>query len=223
MFWKINFIIKGSNRFKMEEQQKVWDEIAKQWFHFRQKPFKDLDKILNNATSWKNGKILDIGCGNCRNLLPFAKAGFQCYGIDFSKEMLKYAKQFADENKFKVQLKQANAENIPFKDTSFNYALSIATLHHLNKGQQIRALQEMLRVLKKGGKAIITVWNKLQPKFIFKKRELMIPWHMQGKVYQRYYYIFNFWELRKLLKNIGFKIIYSGPILGKNIVFIVEK
>jgi len=207
----------------MKNQEHVWNEIAKQWFHFRQRPFKDLDSILNKAAAWKSGKILDIGCGSCRNLLPFAKAGFHCSGIDFSKEMLKFAKQFADENKFKVELKQARAEKLPFKDNSFDYALSIATLHHLNKEEQIQALQEMFRVLKKDGKAIITVWNKLQWRFIFKKKELLIPWNVQGKTYKRYYYMFNFKELKNLLKKTGFKILKTPGMFGRNISFVVKK
>ena len=206
----------------MENQQKVWNAVAKQWYHFRQKSWSDVGKVLNLASiKWKKGKILDIGCGNCRNLLPFAEHNFECYGIDFSEEMLKHAKEFVKNHKIKADLKQAGAEKLPFKENSFDYAISIAVLHHLNKKQQLQALQEMKRVLKNRGKAIITVWNKWQGRFLFKKKEIFVPWHITEKVYQRYYYLFTYFELKKLLKKSCFKILYSKPF-GKNLIFVVE-
>lgn len=207
-------------------QQETWNAIAEQWFHFRQRPFRDLDIILeNSAESWKKGKILDIGCGNARNLLVFANHGFECFGMDFSGEMLKRAEEFAKKKVFNVKLIKAWAEKLPYGDNFFDYALSIAVLHHLNKAEQAEALNEMRRVLKNGGKAIITVWNKFSPKFwkYLLKKEILIPWHVKGKVYQRYYYMFNFFELRSLLRKAGFKILYSSPIFNKNLIFIVEK
>jgi len=208
----------------MENQEKVWDAIANQWQNFRQRPFSDLAGILNSTSAkWKPGKIIDIGCGNCRNLLEFAKKGFDCYGVDFSSEMLKQAAIFAKKNNFKVKLNLSKAQKLPFKDNSFDYALSIAVLHHLNKNDQIMALQEIKRILKNNGKAIITVWNKWQWKFLFKKKELMIPWHIKEKVYWRYYYMLNYFEMKNMLKKTGFRIIYSNGIFGKNLAFVVEK
>jgi ubiquinone/menaquinone biosynthesis C-methylase UbiE len=205
-------------------QQKVWDAIAVQWNNFRQKPFSDVDKILSSLSAiWKKGKIVDIGCGNARNLLIFANKGFKAYGMDFSGEMLKHAKAFAKKNVFNLKLMKARAEKLPYKNNFFDYALSIAVLHHLDKVGQVRSLNEMKRVLKKNGKAVITVWNKWQLRFLFSKKELTVPWHIQGKVYQRYYYMFNYFELKSLLKKLGFKILYSGSIFNKNLIFIVEK
>lgn len=221
-------ILKKIEKFNEEHsdanQQNVWDALAKQWHRYRQRQWKDIEIIINSL-GWKPGKILEIGCGNCRNLLTFAQRGFDCYGIDFSKEMLKYAKEFCKKNKIKIKLKKAKAESLPFPNNSFDYVLSIALLHHLKKSEQLKAVNEMFRILKPGGKAIATVWNKLNPKFwkfLFKK-ETFIPWRIDNKVYRRYYYFFNFWELKKMLKDRGFKIVKSSSIFSRNIILVIKK
>lgn len=203
-----------------QSQEKVWDGIAEQWHHFRQKPFSDIVVEIENMTkNFRDGKILEIGCGNCRNLLDFAKADFDCYGIDFSSEMLKYAKEYCKKHKIKVKLKKARAEKLPFKKEYFDYILCIATLHHLNKKEQEKSVKEMNRVLKHGGLAFITVWNKF-PLSLFVK-EKYENWTRKGKPHHRYYYLFTVWELKKLIRKYGFKIIKTR--VGKNISLFARK
>ncbi|UZE94270.1 MAG: class I SAM-dependent methyltransferase [Candidatus Pacearchaeota archaeon] len=204
-----------------QNQEKVWDAIAEQWYHFRQRPFRDITAEIDKITSeFKPGKILDIGCGNCRHLLPFFKRGFDCYGIDFSSEMLKYAKEFSKKYDFKVKLKKAKAEKLPFKNKSFNYVLSVAVLHHLKKKEQEKAIKEIYRILKPGGIALVSVWNKYPLLSLFVK-EKYEKWTVKGKTYYRYFYMFTSWELKKLLKKNGFEI--SKSKVGKNIILIVRK
>ncbi|MBI4158771.1 class I SAM-dependent methyltransferase [Candidatus Woesearchaeota archaeon] len=194
-------------------QKEVWNKIAPSWNNFRNKPLKEL-KGLN----WKRGKILDLGCGNCRNLLPFKN--LDCYGIDFSKEMLKEAKKFTKKHNFNVKLKQAEITKVPFKDNTFNYILATATLHHSKNPE--KAVKEIHRALKIKGEAFITVWNKLQLRFILKKQETYIPWKQKEKTLQRYYNFISYFQLKKMIKKYKFKII-SSKFLGKNIIFRIKK
>src|SRR3989344_8576203 len=83
----------------MKNQNKVWNNIAEKWSNFRQKPEKTAVEL---SKLWKPGKILDVGCGNCRNLFPFSK--FDCYGVDFSENMIKEAKKFVSKKNMKVNL-----------------------------------------------------------------------------------------------------------------------
>jgi len=208
-----------------DKQQQVWNALARQWSSHRQKPWKDVENLMSLLLKSKPGRILDIGCGNGRNLLPFAMAGFDCYGIDFSEEMLKSAEQFAEENKINLKLKYGRAQLIPFPTKSLDYALSIAVLHHLKKEDHLRALHEMFRVLKDNGKAVITVWNHLNPKF-FKfilKKQTFVPWKLNDQTYWRYYYFFSFWELRRLIRKAGFRILKSSSPFARNLIFVLEK
>ncbi|MAG45756.1 MAG: hypothetical protein CMH63_03230 [Nanoarchaeota archaeon] len=190
-------------------EQKTWDKIAESWSNFRQK----YESKLNDLP-WTPGKILDLGCGNCRNLIPFKK--FTCYGLDLSTEMLKQAKIFTKKHNLKVKLIQGNLTKTPYKDNFFNYVLALATLHHLKNPE--KGIKEIYRILTPGGQAYITTWNKLQPKFLFKSRETYIRW---GKE-KRYYNLISFIQLRKLLKQQGFTILQS-KMFGKNLEFLVTK
>ena len=206
-----------------ESQQEIWDSIAGGWSPFKQKPVPEIAPLLKKyAESWHNGKVLEIGCGNCRNLLLFSYNNFDCYGIDFSKKMLEMSGQYCKKHDLGVKLKYGSATKIPFPDKSFDYVLSISMLHHLNSKDRTQAVKEIKRVLKFNGKAVITVWNKMQKRFILKKKDIFVPWHTKEKTHQRYYHLFTGWELSGLLKKEGFKIIQKNTF-GRNLIFVVEK
>ena len=196
-------------------QEEVWNSIAESWNNFRQKPSEDLKDL-----KWEKGNLLDIGCGNCRNLLPFKN--LRLYGMDLSEEMIKQAEKFCKRNNLKVSLKMADMRKIPFKDDYFDYCLCMASLHHLNKEDGKKALKEIYNILKKDGQCVISVWNRY-PKFIFRRKEIYIPWRRKNKVYHRYYYLYNYFELKKLLLKNNFKIVKSGKIFDKNITFLIQK
>ena len=211
--------MKKQKQQSQQDQREVWDALAEQWFHFRQRPFRDVSEELENLSSSKPGKILDIGCGSCRNLLPFAKKGFDCYGVDFSKEMLRYAGEYSKKYGFRVKFKIGKAQKLPFKSIWFDYCLSIALLHHLKREEQKWAVKEMWRVLKPKGIALVAVWNKRFFSLFAKNR--YEKWTKAGKAYYRYYYFFTPRELKRLLELNGFEIVRQK--IGKNIVMIAKK
>lgn len=204
----------------MQNQEKIWDNLSEQWNNFRNKSEPIVEYFLDRYT--KNaGKIVDLGCGNCRNLIPFKN--FICYGVDFSKEMLNKAKIISEEYGLDIILHKANLDNLSFKDKSFDYALMLASLHHLETEEsRIKALKELYRILENDGIALITVWNKWQLKFLFRKKDTLIPWKINDKIYYRYYHLFNYFELKNLLKSVNFKILES-KISKSNLIFIVKK
>ncbi|MBL7124951.1 MAG: class I SAM-dependent methyltransferase, partial [Dehalococcoidales bacterium] len=94
------------------------------------------------------------------------------------------------------------------------------------------ALNELRRVLKPGGEAFITVWNRWQPRFWFKPNEVAVPWRKRGKTLYRYYYLFSYPELESLVKRAGFKVLKSFPessyrfplkLFSRNICLLVKK
>lgn len=205
----------ASKTFKKMNQEQVWDSIAESWNNFRQKLSEELKYI-----DWKKGKLLDIGCGNCRNLLSFKN--LELYAVDFSSSMLKQAEKFCKKNNLKVNLKKSDMKKIPFRGNYFDYCLCLASIHHLNKKEANIVLKEIHRILKTNGQCLISVWNKY-PKFILRKKETYISWKQKDKIYQRYYYLYSFFELKRLLLKNNFKMIKSGKIFDKNITFLMQK
>jgi tRNA (uracil-5-)-methyltransferase TRM9 len=199
-------------------EKETWNVLAEGWKNFRTNPFPKT--VIELSKTWKPGKILDLACGNARNIIPFSEEGFDCYGIDFSETMIKSAKELLTRKKQKVELKVGDMLKIPYKDNYFDYVICIASFHHLKKEEQKKGLEEVRRVLKPKGKLYIAVWNKWQKRFLTSKKEVKVPWKRRDKTYYRYYYLFNYFELRKLVKRAGFKIERSKGILKRMIELI---
>lgn len=110
---------------------------------------KKLFKILGCV---KGKKILDVGCGTGRYSVPLAKKGAEVYGIDISEGMLKAAKRKSKGLNTKYQL--SDMRKIPYKDETFDKVISSLAIDHVKDYE--KAILEILRVTKKGGKIIIS-------------------------------------------------------------------
>jgi ubiquinone/menaquinone biosynthesis C-methylase UbiE len=163
----------------------------------------------------QKGKILDLGCGSGRN---FVKEK-EIYGIDFSQEMLKLAKNKATN---KIKLFKSNSWKLRFPDNFFDSAICIALLHCVKGKNREKTINELYRVLKEKRKSLITVWARTG-KFKNKEKESFVKWKDIGK---RYNYFYDLRELEKELRKAGFKIIRSKEEIGKkagNIIIEVQK
>ncbi len=191
----------------------VFDQIAPGWYNFRHRSIfrRELDSL---AARWRGGKLLNLGCAHGPDFLPF-KSDFELHGVDLSPEMLVFARKYAQKYEFRVELALANVCSLPYRDNAFDYAISVATYHHVKgKTDRLAALRELQRVLKPGGQAFITVWNRWQPRFWFKGREISVPWRTKERTLYRYYYLFTYFELEKLAKEVGLEVIQSFPEQG---------
>jgi len=112
----------------------------------------------------------------------------------------------------------ANNLNLPFSDESFDAALSIGVIHHLQTEEhRIRAVKELVRVLRIGGKVLIYVWAMKQDKRQFKQQGIFLPWHAKQKfaklnvdnnlngatnaIFTRFFHVFSEGELLQLVKE----------------------
>jgi len=192
-------------------QQKVWDTIAKPWNKFRKKQMPEVLTFIKK----QKGKLLDLGCGSGRHFIK--KSNLQIYGVDFSEQILKYAKN----KKIAKEIIQAPSDKLPFKDNFFDSAICIALLHCLKKQTQLKTLKELHRVLKPKAQVLISVWSRNSKRLKNKPKESNIPWTVNGKKQKRYSYIYDKDELEKQIKKAKFKIIKSQE--DKNITIIAEK
>lgn len=210
---------------KRQNQKEVWDAIAVPWKEYRFTPVKEIAEFLKN----QKGKILDLACGSGRNFLN--KENTEIYAVDFSKNMLKYAKKYADENKIKAKFFRAQTSDLPFQNNFFEAAIFIASLHCIEKKEsREKSLKELYRVLKPNSKAMISVWSRAQKRVKNKPKESYIPWTLKEKKYFRYNYLYEEKELKELLEKVGFKISKKliektpeGQYSKKNILLTVQK
>jgi len=197
----------------METVKDVFNEIAPSWYNYRHwSIFRNELEAL--AGRWGQGRLLNAGCAHGPDFLPF-RQGFELHGVDFAVEMLRLAQKYSGKFAFSPDLAVADVRCLPYADESFDWAIAVATYHHIKgKDNQLKALEELKRVLKPGGEAFITVWNRWQPRFWFSRRETLVPWRTGEKTLYRYYYLFSYAELERLAKKAGFTVLQSFPESG---------
>ena len=194
----------------MATNREVFDQIAESWYRVRHWPLLkvELDAL---AARWQSGKLLDVGCAHGPDLLAFSH-GFELFGVDLSPAMLRQAVRYSGKFKFYVNLVMAEASLLPFADNTFDWAISVAAYHHIRRSEEREmAFQELRRILKPNGEAFITVWNRGQRRFWFKSKEQQVPWRLREKTVYRYYHLFSYGELRKVLAKTGWEIISLSP------------
>jgi len=188
----------------------IFDQIASGWYNFRHRSIfrHELEAL---AQRWKKGRLLNVGCAHGPDFIPFRK-NFELFGVDFSVNMLQLARKYAKKYKFSADLSEADIRYLPYSDNTFDWAIAVATYHHIdNKKERLHALQELRRVLKPGGEAFITVWNKWQPRFWLKSKNILVPWRSRDKTLNRYYHLFSYRELEQIARKAGFEILKSFP------------
>jgi len=118
--------------------------------------------FINFVKDSSNLRVLELGCGTGTFTLPLAKEHFSITGIDLVKELLKMARKFFLEEKFSIPLIACDAENLPFKESSFDIVFCSYFLHHFPSIEEV--LKEINRVLKPDGRFFVleaNVWNPI--------------------------------------------------------------
>lgn len=95
-------------------------------------------------------RLLDAGCGTGHHIADLRRRGFEVAGVDASKEMLDHARL----NNPDSVILEADVDEIPLPDASFDIILSIEVLRHLPRSA--KAISEMSRLLKPGGYCLVT-------------------------------------------------------------------
>lgn len=97
-------------------------------------------------------RILDVGCGKGYLLYELTQAvpGIEVVGLDISQYGIDNAKE-----EVRPFLQQGTASDLPFEDDSFDFVVSLGTLHNLGIGDLWKAVSEIERVGKGSGKYIM--------------------------------------------------------------------
>ncbi len=110
-------------------------------------------------TRFRDQKILEVGIGAGTDFIQWVRAGAKAHGVDLTKEAVEHARKRLDIYGLKAEgLSVADAENLPYLDNTFDLVYSWGVIHHTP--DTIRALEEILRVTRIGGKMKIMVYNR---------------------------------------------------------------
>jgi ubiquinone/menaquinone biosynthesis C-methylase UbiE len=100
------------------------------------------------------GRVLEVAPGPGYLAIALARLGsFRITGLDLSPDMVRIARDNAARAGVAVDFVQGNSSSLPFPADSFDFLVCRAAFK--NFAQPVRALQEMQRVLRPGGRALI--------------------------------------------------------------------
>ena len=119
-------------------------------------------QVLNKYLQVK-GSLLDVGCGTGRHVVPFAKRKFDVFGVDKDKELIKAVRTKLKQKKLRAGLIVADACNLPFRNCSFGYIISMGnTLGDVgvHRKERENIVREMKRTAKRNSILIIELVHR---------------------------------------------------------------
>lgn len=103
-------------------------------------------------------RVLDVGCGQGIDLIHLARAGADVSGIDLTPRHVELARRHLEVLGLDAEVRQGDAEALPFGDASFDRVVSNGVLHHTPDPGT--ALNEIVRVLRPGGELRLVLYHR---------------------------------------------------------------
>ena len=159
--------------------------------------------VLESLAATAGETVLDVGCGNARDMLPILQAGAGIVGVDLSAGMIQQARlELAAAGYPDVELEIGDATRLRFAAESFDKILCSEVIEHIPNTDD--AISEMYRVLKPGGRLIVSTPNRRS----WYGFDRYVIWsRMLGKAWN---HPFDNWrtmpELSALLERHGFEV-----------------
>jgi ubiquinone/menaquinone biosynthesis C-methylase UbiE len=154
-------------------------------YRYRKEPWL---KTVLETVALRDGALLEAGCGQGTDsiyLCSLKKKGSYT-SIDISGKSIEKAReaavQFAGKLAIVPVYKIGNAECIEFPDASFDTVYSCGVLHH--SPDTLKAIEEVYRVLKKGGRAYIYLYRTASPKVFIARVLRFISRTVDGITFQ---------------------------------------
>ncbi|KAF8245870.1 uracil-5--methyltransferase TRM9 [Wilcoxina mikolae CBS 423.85] len=148
----------GSEGYEAAHVHEVYQQIAPHFSATRFKPWPIVERFLREMPTGSVG--LDVGCGNGKYLT--VNPNVYMIGSDRSSNLISIAHERKTNESF-----VADALDLPHPEARFDFAISIAVIHHFSSPERrIASIKSILATLKKGtpdqnapgGRALIYVW-----------------------------------------------------------------
>ena len=175
---------------------------------------------LYDFESARGQRVLDVGCGNGYVLARFAAAGASVTGVDITETAIDLSRRRFALAGLAGDFRVANAEELPFADATFDVVTSLGVLHHTPDTE--RAINEIFRVLKPGGRFFLMLYHRDSALYRFKfpilglltgkSRQQLVnevdgAGNPKGAVYSR-------GEIRRLLHRFEVRETVAGSLQG---------
>lgn len=129
------------------------------------------DRLTELADLRGRAEILDVGCGTgmLSSRLAETAGGLVVRGVDISSRMIQAARKRARTRHLRAEYQVGTAAKLPYPNEQFDLVLSCLLFHLLERPEQERALQEILRVLKPGSRYVCAEFDRYPVRFLRRK------------------------------------------------------
>lgn len=134
-------------------------------------------KLLLDELPFDGAYVLELGCGKAEKTRALAETGRPAQIIALEVDTIQHARNLEIRDLPTVSFRHGGAEAIPVDDASVDIVLMFKSLHHVPVGDMDRALAEIARVLKPGGRAWIS-----EPVFAGDLNEVFRLFHDEQRV-----------------------------------------
>ena len=102
--------------------------------------------------------VLEIGCGTGVHARLLAEAGANVTAVDLTPTAVELTRKRLELHGLGADVREADAERLPFADASFDFVWSWGVIHHSESTE--RAVREIARVLRPGGTLALMVYHR---------------------------------------------------------------
>ena len=122
------------------------------------------NRVLDRAAVQNGERVLDLACGTGTLALGVQDRapGARVTGIDADPEILERARAKAEKAGAEVSFDQGMSTDLPYDDDSFDVVLSTLFFHHLSDESKRDSAEEVGRVLRSGGRAVVADFGRPQ-------------------------------------------------------------
>lgn len=119
-------------------------------------------RLVEQARIESGHHVLDLGCGTATLtiLVKQAHPDAEVVGLDGDQRILDIARAKIAKAGLAIALDRGMACDLPYRDHSFDRVLCSLVIHHLTRENKLRALREVMRVLKPGGELHVADFGK---------------------------------------------------------------
>ena len=189
-----------------------FDEHAHEWWNKRG-PYKLIHNLtplrmeyITNQITLEDMEILDIGCGGGILAEELSKKGANVTGIDASEKTIEIAKQHSQENNLKINYECSTLENhLKKSKKKYDSIICFELIEHVP--DQLKLINDISKVSKKGSKLFLSTINRNIVSFLFAKviAEYVLKIVPQGT--HQYEKFIKPSELNKILEKSNYKTI----------------
>ena len=143
----------------------VWDRVFEAGEFTALEPHPDVVRLVPLLKERGARRVLDLGCGAGRHLILLAREGFEVHGVDISERALSIARERLLRLGLEAELKRCSMTSLDYPSEFFDAVVCINVIYHGTRRDVLRALEEIRRVLRRGGLALITFISKRSWKY----------------------------------------------------------